>query len=166
MKVFYFFILFPMYSLNRAQLIGNVTADPEVRALPSGQKVANFSVATNRRYTDSAGVLQDIPEYHNISLFGKLAEIAEQYLHKWNKVYLEGRIQTRSWEDQSGQKKYKTEIIWEQLIMLTPKNTHPDGSYSGAGLDTARWSDESPDVSVKTTIPPQEERVSIEDVPF
>ena len=94
-----------MYSLNRAQLIGNVTADPEVRALPSGQRVANFSIATNRRYTDSAGVQQDVPEYHNIALFGKLAE-----------------IQTRSWEDQSGQKKYKTEIVGEQMIMLTPKS--------------------------------------------
>ena len=89
--------------------------------MPSGQRVANFSVATNRRYTDSAGVQQDVPEYHNIALFGKLAEIAEQYLKKGNKVYIEGRIQTRSWEDQSGQKKYKTEIVGEQMIMLTPK---------------------------------------------
>jgi single stranded DNA-binding protein len=78
----YLLSFFSMYSLNRAQLIGNVTADPEVRALPSGQQVANFSIATNRRYTDSAGVQQDVPEYHNISLFGKLAEIAEQYIKK------------------------------------------------------------------------------------
>ena len=150
-----------MYSLNRAQLIGNVTADPEVRALPSGQRVANFSIATNRRYTDSAGVQQDVPEYHNIALFGKLAEIAEQYLKKWNKVYLEGRIQTRSWEDQSGQKKYKTEIVGEQMIMLTPKGT-TEGNHSHS-----KNTEESHDIpAVHTTIPPQEERVSIEDVPF
>ena len=147
-----------MYSLNRAQLIGNVTADPEVRALPSGQQVANFSIATNRRYTDSAGVQQDVPEYHNISLFGKLAEIAEQYVKKWNKLYLEGRIQTRSWEDQSGQKKYKTEIVGEQMIMLTPK---------GEGGHFERNTEESHEIpAVHSTIPPQEERVSIEDVPF
>jgi len=149
-----------MYSLNRAQLIGNVTADPEVRALPSGQRVANFSIATNRRYTDSAGVQQDVPEYHNIALFGKLAEIAEQYLKKWNKVYLEGRIQTRSWEDQSGQKKYKTEIVGEQLIMLTPKWSWDGNHFQKEGEE----SHENP--AVHTTIPPQEERVSIEDVPF
>lgn len=110
-----------MYSLNRAQLIGNITMDPEVRALPNGQRVANFSLATNRRYTDSAGVQQDVPEYHNIVMFGKLAELAEQYIHKGNKLYVEGRMQTRSWEDQSGQKKYKTEVVAEEMIMLTPK---------------------------------------------
>lgn len=151
-----------MYSLNRAQLIGNVTADPEVRALPSWQRVANFSIATNRRYTDSAGVQQDVPEYHNIALFGKLAEIAEQYVKKWNKVYLEGRIQTRSWEDQSGQKKYKTEIVGEQMIMLTPK-WGSDGSWY-QHKDAENIPEETP--AVHTTIPPQEERVSIEDVPF
>jgi single-strand DNA-binding protein len=150
-----------MYSLNRAQLIGNVTADPDVRALPSGQRVANFSIATNRRYTDSAGVQQDVPEYHTISLFGKLAEIAEQYLRKGNKVYLEGRIQTRSWEDQSGQKKYKTEIVGDQMIMLTPKWSHEGGEHFSKSPEE---SDIVP--PVHTSIPPQEERISIEDVPF
>jgi len=80
--LFYFFYSRFMYSLNRAQLIGNVTVDPEVRALPNGQRVANFSLATNRRYTDSDGVQQDVPEYHNVVMFGKIAEIAEQYIHK------------------------------------------------------------------------------------
>jgi single-strand DNA-binding protein len=152
-----------MYSLNKAQLIGNVTADPEVRALPSGQRVANFSIATNRRYTDSAGVQQDVPEYHNIALFGKLAEIAEQYVRKGHKLYLEGRIQTRSWEDQSGQKKYKTEIVGEQMLMLTPKWS--EGAYHAHESSAPASADESP-AAVHTTVPPQEERVSIEDVPF
>jgi len=152
-----------MYSLNRAQLIGNVTGDPEVRALPNGQRVANFSIATNRRYTDSAGVQQDVPEYHNVVMFGKLAEISEQYVHKWNKLYVEGRIQTRSWEDQAGQKKYKTEIVVEDMIMLTPKWSSGEGFHSSASNPTPSNEENAP---VHTTIPPQEERVSIEDVPF
>lgn len=153
-----------MYSLNRAQLIGNTTGDPEVRALPNGQRVANFSIATNRRYTDSAGVQQDVPEYHNVVMFGKLAEIAEQYVHKWNKLYIEGRIQTRSWEDQAGQKKYKTEVVVEDMIMLTPKGSSWEGFHSPASDPTSSSSEEN--AAVHTTIPPQEERVSIEDVPF
>lgn len=159
-----FLNLYYMYSLNRAQLIGNITADPEIRALPSGQKVANFSIATNRRYTDNAWVHQDIPEYHTISCFGKLADIAEMYVKKWQKVYLEGRIQTRSWEDQSGQKKYKTEIVGEQLIMLTPKNSE----WFGHSRDHEKWDNlEHPEPpSIHSTIPPQEEKISIEDVPF
>lgn len=148
-----------MYSLNKVQLIGNVTADPEGRVLPSGQRVVNFSLATNRRYTDSAGVQQDVPEYHNIVFFGKLAEISEQYVKKWNKLYVEGRLQTRSWEDQSGVKKYKTEIVGEQMIMLTPKS-------GGDGWSVPRNDEMVQDEAVHTTIPPQEERVSIEDVPF
>jgi single-strand DNA-binding protein len=152
-----------MYSLNRAQLIGNITVDPEVRALPNGQRVANFSLATNRRYTDSAGVQQDVPEYHNVVMFGKLAEIAEQYIHKGNKLYVEGRIQTRSWEDQSGQKKYKTEIVAEEMIMLTPKGTPAEGNSYHSASPAPQNEDNAP---VHTTIPPKEERVSIEDVPF
>ncbi len=152
-----------MYSLNRAQLIGNITMDPEVRALPNGQRVANFSLATNRRYTDSAGVQQDVPEYHNIVMFGKLAELAEQYIHKGNKLYVEGRMQTRSWEDQSGQKKYKTEVVAEEMIMLTPKWSPVEGgSFSSASTTQT----ENTDAPVHTTIPPKEERISIEDVPF
>ncbi len=152
-----------MYSLNRAQLIGNITVDPEVRALPNGQRVANFSLATNRRYTDSAGVQQDVPEYHNVVMFGKLAEIAEQYIHKGNKLYVEGRIQTRSWEDQAGQKKYKTEIVAEEMIMLTPKGAPMEGGAYHATSSTPHNEENAP---VHTTIPPKEERVSIEDVPF
>jgi len=152
-----------MYSLNRAQLIGNITVDPEVRALPNGQRVANFSLATNRRYTDNAGVQQDVPEYHNVVMFGKLAEIAEQYMHKGNKLYVEWRLQTRSWEDQAGQKKYKTEIVAEEVIMLTPKWTPVEG---GNYQSTPSAAQNEGSIPVHTTIPPKEERVSIEDVPF
>lgn len=97
-------------------------------------------------------------------MFGKLAEIAEQYMHKGNKLYVEGRIQTRSWEDQSGQKKYKTEIVAEEMIMLTPKGTPVEGgAYHTAPSSTPQNDENAP---VHTTIPPKEERVSIEDVPF
>jgi len=150
-----------MYSLNKAQLIGNVTVDPEIRALPNGQRVANFSLATNRRYTDSAGVQQDVPEYHNVVMFGKLAEIAEQYIHKGNKLYIDWRMQTRSWEDQSGQKKYKTEIVADEMIMLTPKGTPSEWGYHSSAAPQIEEN-----APVHTTIPPKEERVSIEDVPF
>jgi single-strand DNA-binding protein len=152
-----------MYSLNKAQLIGNVTADPEVRMLPSGQKVANFSVATNRRYTDSAGVQQDIPEYHNIAIFAKLADIAEQYVKKGTKVYIEGRIQTRSWEDQAGQKRYKTEIVAEQLILLSSRSGESAPSSERTSDIPTEVQSEAP---VVTSIPPKEEKVTLEDVPF
>lgn len=139
--------------------------DPEVRETPNGRRVANFNVATNRRYTDSAGVQQDIPEYHNIVMWARLAEIAEQYLKKGSKVYLEWRLETRSWEDQSGQKRYKTEIIANEMIMLTPKG---DGTYE-APVSTKKKqdaSDEENTPAVKTTAPKDEEKVTIEDVPF
>lgn len=152
-----------MYSLNKVQLIGNITMDPETRVLPSGQRVTNFSLATNRRYTDSAGVQQDVPEYHNIVMFGKLAEIAEQYVRKGNKLYIDGRLQTRSWEDQAGQKKYKTEVVADDMIMLTPKGSQGDAWQFTSSEKSHHEESETP---VHTTIPPQEERISIEDVPF
>ena len=107
-----------MNSLNRVSLIGNVTATPEIKETPSGQKVASFSLATNRTYKDASGEKQDQAEYHNIVIWGKLAEITEQYVTKGKKLYIEGRIQTRSWETDSG-KRYKTEIVGESLLMLS-----------------------------------------------
>ena len=107
-----------MNSLNKVQLIGNVTATPEVKETPSGQKVASFSLATNRTYKDASGEKQDQAEYHNIVVWGKLADITEQYITKGKKLYIEGRIQTRSWDSDSG-KRYKTEIVGESLLMLS-----------------------------------------------
>lgn len=111
-----------MNSLNRVSLIGNVTATPEIKETPSGQKVASFSLATNRTYKDANGEKQDQAEYHNIVVWGKLAEITEQYVTKGKKLYLEGRIQTRSWETDSG-KRYKTEIVGKSLLMLSGGET-------------------------------------------
>lgn len=107
-----------MNSLNKVQLIGNVTAQPEIKETPSGQRVASFSLATNRAWKDATGAKQDQAEYHNIVVWGKLADITEQYITKGKKLYIEGRIQTRSWEADSG-KRYKTEIVGESLLMLS-----------------------------------------------
>lgn len=101
-------------NLNKAFIIGNLTRDPEIRTLPSGQPVANFGVATNRFWTKD-GQQQKQAEFHNIVLFGRLAEIAKQYLAKGSLVFVEGRIQNRSWEGKDGQKKYRTEIVGERL---------------------------------------------------
>jgi single-strand DNA-binding protein len=98
--------------LNKVFLYGNLTRDPEVRALPSGQQVASFALATNRTYKDKDGAKQEQVEFHNVVAFGRTAEVIAQYLKKGKAVFVEGRIQTRSWDDKtSGEKKYRTEIV-------------------------------------------------------
>jgi single-strand DNA-binding protein len=108
--------------LNRAQLIGNVTRDPEVRTTPTGQNVCSFSVATNAQWTDAQGNKQQRAEFHNIVAWGKLADICRQFLAKGRKVYVEGRMQTREWEAQDGAKRTRTEIVAENMIMLDRGN--------------------------------------------
>ena len=107
-----------MGSLNKAILIGNLGKDPEVRAIPSGAKVANFSIATTESYTGKDGNKVDKTEWHNIVMWRGLAEVAEKYLRKGSQVYIEGRLQTRSWDDQNGQKRYTTEIVADNMVML------------------------------------------------
>ena len=107
-----------MINLNRATIIGNLTRDPEVRSTPSGQSVATLGVATSRSWMNQAGVRQEETEFHSVVAWGRLAEICQQYMHKGMRVYVEGRIKTRSWDDQTGNKRYRTEIIAEGLIML------------------------------------------------
>lgn len=109
-------------NLNRVFLIGRLTREPEMRMLPSGQGVTNFGLATDRYFTDKSGQKQQETQFHNIVLFGRLAEIASQYLKKGSLVFLEGRIRTRNWEDSSGNKRYRTEIIIQRL-QLPPKST-------------------------------------------
>ena len=109
------------WSLNRAQIIGNVTRDPELRVTPSGQSVASFAVATNRRWKDQNGNQQESTEFHEVVAWGKLAEIVQQILRKGNRVYVEGRLQTRTWEGPDGGKRNRTEIIMENFVPLTPK---------------------------------------------
>ncbi|TPQ30668.1 single-stranded DNA-binding protein [Cupriavidus pinatubonensis] len=108
-----------MASVNKVILIGNLGADPEVRYMPSGDAVANLRIATTDRYKDKqSGEMKEATEWHRISIFGKLAEIAGQYLKKGSSVYIEGKIRTRKWQDQSGQDKYSTEIVADQMQML------------------------------------------------
>ena len=102
-------------NLNKAFVLGNVTKDPEVRALPSGQQVTSFSIATNRFYTDQSGQKKQEAEFHNIVCFGKLADISSRYLTKGSLVLIEGRIKTRSWQNSAGVKQYRTEIIAETM---------------------------------------------------
>ncbi|MBI2020900.1 single-stranded DNA-binding protein [Candidatus Giovannonibacteria bacterium] len=113
-------------NLNKVFLIGNLTRDPELRSLPSGQPVVNFGIATNRMWKGKDGAQQKQTEFHNIVMFGRLAEIAHQYLKKGAMVMVEGRIQTRSWE-KDGQKRNKTEIVAEGMQM-GPRNST---GYSG-----------------------------------
>jgi single-strand DNA-binding protein len=128
-------IIFNFYimgmSLNRAQLIGNLTRDPEIKQIPGGQTVATFGLATNFTWNDQSGNRQTKVEFHNIVAWRKLAEICGQYLRKGSKVFIEGRIQTRDWEAPDGSKRYRTEIIADNMIMLDKKGDF-GGTYAGA----------------------------------
>lgn len=112
--------------VNKVILIGNLGGDPEVRYTPNGAAVANVSLATNESWTDRSGERQERTEWHRLVLWSKLAEIAGQYLRKGSKVFVEGRLQTRSWDDQSGQKRYTTEVVVNDMQML-------DGRGEGGG---------------------------------
>lgn len=146
-------------SLNKAMLIGNLTRDPELRKTTSGQAVCSFSIATNRVYTDAQGQKKDQPEYHNIVAWGRLAEICSQYLNKGKKVYIDGRIQTRDWEAQDGQKKYRTEIVAENMIMLDR-----GGSPMGGGQGNS-FASSSASVADEPSAAPDDE-IKLEDIPF
>ena len=117
-------------NLNKVFVLGNVTRDPEVRALPSGQSVTNFGMATNRFYTDGAGQKKQETEFHNIVCFGKLADISSKYLNKGSLLLIEGRIKTRNWVNSTGVKQYRTEIIAETM-QLGPRSTTNPGANAG-----------------------------------
>ncbi|NQT49494.1 single-stranded DNA-binding protein [Candidatus Kuenenbacteria bacterium] len=120
--------------LNKAMLIGRLTRDPEGRTTPQGTTVASFSVATNFVWVDANGQKQEKVEYHNIVAWRKLADICTQYLKKGSKVYIEGRLQTRDWEGQDGVKRYRTEVVADNMIMLDSK---PRSDSSGSGYNQA-----------------------------
>ena len=119
--------------LNKALIIGNLGRDPEVRYIPSGQAVANFTIATNERYQDKSGEWNEKTEWHRIVTFGKQAETVGQYLSKGDRVFVEGRLQTRSWEGKDGQKRYTTEIVANNMIMLGGSGGPGGGGESGGG---------------------------------
>lgn len=140
-------------NLNKAFILGNVTRDPEVRALPSGQSVTNFSIATNRFYTDASGQKKQEAEFHNIVCFGKLADISSKYLHKGSLVLIEGRIKTRSWQNSQGLKQYRTEIIADGL-QLGPRSM---GEATTGSFTEKTFSGPKPQESKQDDIPIIEE---------
>lgn len=140
--------------LNRATIIGRLTRDPELKSLPSGNSVATFSVATNRVWNDQTKGKQEQSEFHNVVLWGKLAEVASQYMHKGSRVYVEGRLQTRDWTGEDGVKRYRTEIVGNNMIML---------DSAGGARSTSNSSGVSYEKEPKEVI---EEEIKVEDIPF
>ncbi len=121
-----------MASLNKVMLIGNLGKDPEVRYTASGQAVASFSLATSEKFKSKTGEWEERTEWHNITLWGKLAEIAGEYLSKGKTVYIEGRLQTRKWQDKSGNDRYTTDIVGDKMQMLSAKSDRRGGESSSA----------------------------------
>lgn len=164
-------------NLNKVFLIGNLTRDPESRTLPSGQSVSNFGLATNRMWTDSqTKEKKKQVEFHNIVAFGKLADICNQYLNKGKLVHIEGRLQTRSWEDQEGNKRSRTEIIAENMQMgprFNRDNADEDSTSQKEVVDEIPIEEiDEPKNPKKTKATKnkkdktEEEEIEIKDIPF
>ena len=156
--------------VNKVILIGNSGADPELRYTPGGTAVSNFSIATNESWTDSSGERQERTEWHRIVVWGRLAEICNQYLRKGSKVYIEGKLQTRSWEGQDGLKRYTTEVVARDMQMLDTRGEMGgmDGSYGGGssqgGGQAKPQSDASASDDTATSEPPP--YAADDDLPF
>lgn len=157
--------------LNKAIIIGNLTRDPELKALPTGMQVASLSLATNRVWKDKAGAKQEASDFHNVVVFGRQAETSAQYLKKGQQVMIEGRIQTRSWDDKTtGEKKYRTEIVAES-VQFGPKAGGFTGGAgaSSAGSSSAGATKAAPAGAKKDavdTIDYPTEDINPEDIPF
>ena len=148
--------------LNKAIVIGNLTRDPELRSLPSGIKVCTFSLATNRVWKDKNGARQESADYHNVVVFGRQAETVAQYMKKGSSILVEGRMQTRSWEDKtSGEKKYRTEIVADRTQF------GPKGGSTG-GVSTTNVGSKAPatEGGEIDAIEYPEEDINPEDIPF
>ncbi|MDP2696391.1 MAG: single-stranded DNA-binding protein [bacterium] len=142
-------------NLNKVFLIGRLTADPQLRSTTTGQQVASLSIATNRTWTDKSGQKQESVEFHNVVLWGRQAEVANQFLKKGSMAFIEGRLQTRDWEDKQGQKRKSTEIVAERL-QLGPRPT----GKAGAGFSSKESSDSDvPTINV-------DDEIKTEDLPF
>ncbi len=150
--------------LNKAIVIGNLTRDPELRSLPSGIKVCSFSLATNRVWKDKNGAKQESADYHNVVVFGRQAETVAQYMKKGSSMLVEGRMQTRSWDDKEGNKKYRTEIVADRTQFGPRGGAAPSGGSSstdGASKGPAGSGPEEMD-----SIEYPEEDINPEDIPF
>lgn len=164
-----------MIALNKVMLIGNLTRDPEMRYIPSGQGVTNFSIATNRRWKTQDGQIQEDTQYHDIVVWGKLAELISQILKKGNKVYVDGRLQTRSWEAPDGAKMRRTEIVLENFVPLTPRPAGEFSDFSKPNPVTTAYSPSTPkpspkpdtgsaDVDNSTAI--LDDEINLDEIPF
>jgi single-strand DNA-binding protein len=149
--------------LNKAMIFGNLTRDPELKALPSGMNVCTFSLATNRVYNDRDGNRQEATDYHNVVVFGKQADNCAKYLAKGNGAFVEGRLQTRSWEN-NGQKQYRTEIVADR-VQFGPKSG--GGGAPAAAADTTKSSTNDTNEQKAPAAPDYpEEEINPEDIPF
>ena len=146
--------------LNKVILIGNLTRDPELKAIPSGTKVCTFSLATNRVYKDKDGKKQEVTEFHNVVVFARVAELVAQYLKKGSQAYVEGRLQTRSW-DQNGEKKYRTEIVAEAVQF----GSRPTGSTGSPQAGSKVGGKSAPSAPSEAIEYPTEE-INPDDIPF
>jgi len=176
-----------MRDFNKAIVLGNLTRDPEMRYTPNGQPVCSFAIATNRRWNDPAGNLQEATEFHEVVAWGKLAEIANQILYKGRKTLVEGRLQTRNWEGQDGVKRYKTEIVAENISALGPAGAKESTKFEKdieaespksdskeiieeAEKDKKSEKKETTDKKEKTaskeTKEKEEDKVDLDDIPF
>jgi single-strand DNA-binding protein len=154
-------------SLNRVTLIGNLGKDPEVKYTPSGTPVAKLALATNERFKDKSGEWQDRTEWHNVVLWQRQAEIAGEYLKKGSKVYIEGRLQTRSWDDKtSGQKKYMTEVVANDLILLGGRGEAGGGDSGGSSRGAAAGGNNFDQRAPEPETAPASTPISDEDIPF
>lgn len=150
---------------NKAIIIGNLTADPELRTTSSGQHVCSLRIATNRVWNDSSGAKQQKTEFHSVVLWRRLAEVASQYLKKGNMVLIEGRIETRSWDDASGNKKYRTEIIAENM-QLGPKGFSQDTGSSSSEQKPPAPTAPSEQAEEEIPIIEEDEEIDVKDIPF
>ena len=148
---------------NRAIVIGNLTRDPELRSLPSGIQVATLAVATNRVWKDKNGAKQESTDYHNVVVFGRQAETTAQYLKKGASLLVEGRMQTRSWDDASGQKKYRTEIVADR-IQFGPRSSGSMASATPNPVKAPKQDDQPAPAGESIEYP--KENINIDDIPF
>lgn len=154
-------------SLNKVQLIGNQTADADIKETPNWQKVATFSIATNRKWKSTDGQIQEDVEFHNIVAWRGLADIIENYSCKGKKLYVEWYLKTRSWDDASGVKRYKTEIVAESIILLSPNMAGSITSNDDEDLpdDDFQKAEKEKRAAAKKRAT-KNENISIEDIPF
>lgn len=155
-----------MKDLNMVFLMGNLTRDPELRYTPNGQAVANFAVATNRAWKDNEGEVKDAVEFTDVVVWGKTAENCANYLKKGRKVHLIGRLQTRSWEAQDGSKRYKTEVVANDVTFLGTKDGGAAGGHDGVDSIPTDDANQAPEKNSKKGTKESNEEVDIEDIPF